>query len=134
MILQALTEYYQSLAQAGKIAAPGWGPVKVSFVLYLTPDGTLEGVSSTQVEQAKGKKTVLAPRSMSLPAPVKRSSGIAANFLCDNSGYLLGVDNIRDVVAFPKVSNSSELMSGAPAPVDDAQLKELHIALLPEEK
>lgn len=93
MILQALTEYYQSLAQAGKIAAPGWGPVKVSFALYLTPDGTLEGVSSTQVEQAKGKKTVLAPRSMSLPAPVKRSSGIAANFLCDNSGYLLGVDN-----------------------------------------
>ena len=93
MILQALTEYYQSLAQAGKIAAPGWGPVKVSFALYLAPDGTLEGVSSTQVEQAKGKKTVLAPRSMSLPAPVKRSSGIAANFLCDNSGYLLGVDN-----------------------------------------
>ena len=93
MILQALTEYYQSLAQAGKLAAPGWGPVKVSFALYLAPDGTLEGVSSTQVEQAKGKKTVLAPRSMSLPAPVKRSSGIAANFLCDNSGYLLGVDN-----------------------------------------
>ena len=93
MILQALTEYYQSLAQAGKIAAPGWGPVKVSFALYLAPDGTLEGVSSTQVEQAKGKKTVLAPRSMSLPAPVKRSSGIAANFLCDNSGYLLGVDS-----------------------------------------
>ena len=93
MILQALTEYYQSLAQAGKIAAPGWGLVKVSFALYLAPDGTLEGVSSTQVEQAKGKKTVLAPRSMSLPAPVKRSSGIAANFLCDNSGYLLGVDS-----------------------------------------
>ena len=29
---------------------------------------------------------------MQLPAPVKRSSGIAANFLCDNSGYILGVD------------------------------------------
>ena len=93
MILQALTEYYQSLAQAGKIAAQGWGPVKVSFALYLSPDGTLEGVSSTLVEQAKGKKTILAPRSMSLPAPVKRSSGVAANFLCDNSGYLLGADN-----------------------------------------
>ena len=93
MILQARTEYYQSLAQAGKIAAPGWGPVKVSFALYLSPDGTLEGVSSTLVEQAKGKKTILAPRSMSLPAPVKRSSGVAANFLCDNSGYLLGADN-----------------------------------------
>lgn len=67
MILQALTEYYQSLAQAGKLAAPGWGPVKVSFALYLAPDGTLEGVSSTQVEQAKGKKTVLAPEACPFP-------------------------------------------------------------------
>ena len=93
MILQALTEYYQSLAQVGKIDAPGWGPVKVSFALYLAPDGALEGVSSMQIEQPKGRKTILAPRSMSLPAPVKRSSGVAANFLCDNSGYLLGADS-----------------------------------------
>lgn len=31
MILQALTEYYQALEQGGKIAAPGWSPVKVSY-------------------------------------------------------------------------------------------------------
>ena len=30
---------------------------------------------------------------MRLPAPVKRSSGILANFLCDTSSYILGVDN-----------------------------------------
>lgn len=41
---------------------------------------------------------------------------------------MLGCGSLRDVVAFPKVSNSSELMSGAPAPVDDKQLRELHIA------
>ncbi len=46
-----------------------------------------------RTEQARGNKTVLAPQSIQLPAPVKRSSGVAANFLCDNSGYLLGVDN-----------------------------------------
>ena len=39
MILQALTEYYYTLEQAGKIAAPGWSPVKVSFALQIGPDG-----------------------------------------------------------------------------------------------
>ena len=38
---------------------------------------------------AKGKQI---PRVMKLPDPVKRSSGVAANFLCDNSAYVLGVD------------------------------------------
>ena len=93
MILQALTEYYQTLADSGRISPPGWGQVKVSYALCIGADGALEQVVSVHTEQPKGKKTVLAPRLMRLPAPVKRSSGVAANFLCDNSGYLLGVDN-----------------------------------------
>lgn len=40
----------------------------------------------------KGKKTVLQPQSKPLPAAVKRTVGIAANFLWDNSSYLLGID------------------------------------------
>ena len=38
-------------------------------------------------------------------------------------------DNLRDVIAFPKVQNASELMTMAPANVDNAQLKELGIKL-----
>lgn len=93
MILQALTEYYQALEREGKIAAPGWSPVKVSFALCLGTGGTLEHIVSIQTEQSKGKKMVLAPQSIPLPAPVKRTVGVAANFLCDNSSYLLGIDN-----------------------------------------
>lgn len=46
---------------------------------------------------------------------------------------MLGRDSIRDVIAFPKVANSGELMSGAPADVDQKQLDELHIAVLQKE-
>lgn len=38
-----------------------------------------------------------------------------------------GTDNIKDVIAFPKVQNASCLMSEAPSEVDDKQLKELFI-------
>lgn len=40
-----------------------------------------------------------------------------------------GADNLRDVLAFPKVQNASELMSSCPAKVDDVQLTDLHIAV-----
>ena len=92
MILQALTEYYETLAQSGKISPPGWGDVKVSYALCIGDDGALEQIISVQTPQQKGKKTVLAPQLMKLPAPVKRSSGVLANFLCDTSSYLLGTD------------------------------------------
>lgn len=40
---------------------------------------------------------------------------------------LVGTDNIRDVVAFPKTASASDLMAQAPSPVDPAQLIELGI-------
>ncbi|MBO6230397.1 MAG: aspartate--tRNA ligase [Ruminiclostridium sp.] len=40
---------------------------------------------------------------------------------------ICGADSLRDVLAFPKVKDASELMSDCPAVVDDKQLEELHI-------
>ena len=41
--------------------------------------------------------------------------------------HLAGTDNIRDVVAFPKTQSASCLMTNAPSPVDEHQLRELHL-------
>lgn len=92
MILQALTEYYEALAAQEKIARPGWADAKISFALCLGESGELERVASTKTEQTQGKKTVLAPQKLSLPASVTRTAGVLSNFLWDNSSYILGVD------------------------------------------
>ena len=45
--------------------------------------------------------------------------------------HLAGLGSIRDVIAFPKVQNASELMTACPDAVDEAQLRELGISLSP---
>jgi aspartyl-tRNA synthetase len=42
---------------------------------------------------------------------------------------LAGVDQIRDVIAFPKTQRGQDLMVDAPSPVTEKQLRELHIRL-----
>lgn len=42
---------------------------------------------------------------------------------------MTGSKSIREVIAFPKVQNSSDLMTEAPAPVTDLQLDDLSISL-----
>jgi aspartyl-tRNA synthetase len=42
---------------------------------------------------------------------------------------LLGNDNIRDLIAFPKTASAQDLMMDSPGDVDEAQLHELGIAV-----
>lgn len=93
MILQALTAYYEQLVRQGRLSAPGWDDsFKVSYELRLNDAGQLLRVVPLLTEKTVGKKTVLAPRAMRVPAHVKRTAGVSANLLCDNSSYLLGAD------------------------------------------
>ena len=91
MILQALTKLYEDLAERGEIARPGWGLAKISYALCIDETGKLTQIIPQVEEQTVGKKTVLRPRNMELPAAVKRTVGIASNFLWDNATYLLGI-------------------------------------------
>ena len=43
---------------------------------------------------------------------------------------LRGINNIRDVIAFPKTQSGADLMCGSPSPLDDKQLKETHIRVV----
>lgn len=92
MILQALTKLYEDLADQGKLAREGWANAKISYALCIDRDGKLLQIVSLQQEELSGKKTVLRPRAMELPAAVKRTAGVLPNFLWDNSAYLLGID------------------------------------------
>lgn len=127
MILQALTRYYEDLLERGEIAAPGWSPAKISFALCLDGRGQVTQVIPTMQEVELGKKTVLRPQEMTLPAAVKRTAGIASNFLWDNSTYLLGIDQkgkperSRDCFKAAKILHHT-VLDGVDSPIAQAIL------------
>ena len=92
MILQSLVKYYETLADKEKVARPGWCKAKVSYAISLSREGDITGILSLKVEKTRGKKSVILPVMLTVPEMVTRSSGVSANFLCDNSKYLLGID------------------------------------------
>lgn len=93
MILQSLMQYYESLAEEEKVPRMGWCHAKVSCAIDLNEDGQVKAIIPLKVSEMFGKKEVLVPQQMNVPQMVVRSSGISANFLCDNSKYMLGIDS-----------------------------------------
>jgi aspartyl-tRNA synthetase len=48
------------------------------------------------------------------------------------AALMAGTESIRDVIAFPKTTGAQCLMTGAPSPIPDAQLAEVHVAVRPK--
>lgn len=63
-------------------------------------------------------------------APPHGGSGMGLDRL---AMVMSGADSLRDVIAFPKVQNASELMSKCPAPADEQTLRDLGIAVTDRE-
>ncbi len=47
------------------------------------------------------------------------------------AALMAGTESIRDVIAFPKTTTAQCLMTGAPSPIPDAQLAEVHVQVRP---
>ena len=85
------------------------------------------GLSKEEAEQKFGFLT----GAFKYGAPPHGGIGIGLDRLCMQ---MLGCETLRDVTAFPKVQNASELMTECPATVDNAQLCELGIAVTEKEE
>lgn len=92
MILQSLSRYYDLLREQGIASPPGYAQVKVFFTLNLDRDGqVINLIPLAYTDDTSGKN--VKSQALMMPEPYVKTSGIVANFLCDGSSYLLGVDN-----------------------------------------
>ena len=85
-ILQALDSYYHRMAASGDADKSGWSQEKFGWCVIIDADGA--PVDIRDLRDVSGKKPVVTLRSV--PAGVKRTVGIAPNFLWDKSSYSLG--------------------------------------------
>lgn len=96
MILQALVNHYEDLVKKGELAQPGWVTAKISYALNIDAEGNLLGLIPLKRSILTGKKSREVPEKMTVPEGLKKSSGIASQFLWDNASYFLGIDNKDD--------------------------------------
>lgn len=131
-VLQALAGYYDRTAAEDDADAPppfGFSRENVSYAVVLSPGG--DPVDTISLLGTSGKKP--RPRALPVPQAVKRTSGIAANFLWDKTAYALGAkrnpDTKRLAPAEREHAAFRALHEELLADSDDAGLRALHAFL-----
>ena len=73
MLIQALCDYYDVLAKAGRVLEDGYSRVRINYRVGLTAEGEVEGIETWQIPRtntdAKGKtKETMEPHQLSMVA------------------------------------------------------------------
>ena len=114
-ILQALASYHDRFIAKGETHDYGFSNERISYAIVLSPESG-KAVDVVPLLDTSGKKP--RPLLYKVPQPVKRTSGIASNFLWDKTAYALGIK--RD----------SRTKQAVPAEREHAAFKKLHEDML----
>lgn len=103
MLIQALCEYFDMLAAAGKVTPEGYSKVKIHYLVHLTQDGKIDTISSYQkiekVPAGKDKiKEKAVPREELMPERTEKP-GIEANVVEHRPLYLFGLNYADDALS-----------------------------------
>ena len=101
-ILQSLAGHYDRLAANGAAPAYGYSHERISYAVVLAADGGVVDIAPLQDDAGERQRAAL----LAVPQPVKRTSGVASNFLWDKTAYALGVT--RDDTGRPVLARRSE--------------------------
>src|SRR6185437_13098294 len=86
--LAALARAYDRMAARNEVPSFGYSIQNIGFLISLNEDGSVVG-RPANLRSGDGRKPIALP--LAVPQPVKRTAGVAPNFLWDKTAYVLGV-------------------------------------------
>jgi CRISPR-associated protein Csd1 len=108
MILQALNSYYQRRQSSSnpqeRLPAFGLEEKEIPFVIEIDAEGRLVNLEDTRTTEGKKK---IGQRFL-VPQGAKKTSGVAANLLWDNSEYVLGLPDVKKLESKRKEGNGKD--------------------------
>lgn len=124
-VLQALARHHERLVRVGEAPSYGFSRVPVSYALVISLEGSVVDVAPLLDTSGRTPR----PTPYEVPQPVKRTSGVASNFLWDKTSYVLGVKrdpaSKQPVPAHREHAAFNKLHSDLLAKADDAALQAL---------
>jgi CRISPR-associated protein Csd1 len=95
MLINALCRYYDVLASSGKVLPDGYSEVKISYLIELNEDGSIDNIidyrKQTEEIQKNGKiKEIMSPRKEVMPKRTEKTA-IESNIIEHRPLYIFGL-------------------------------------------